>query len=96
MSNFNIGDRVRTKTLTGKKLSGLTGTVVDMENDWIGVKFDVNISNKYGLGHSCEGWCEYGYGYYIYEKELELIEETPLKIRWYSKGKFKNWEDNNN
>ena len=51
-----------------RKVGGLYGTIVDYidnESYNVGVKFDTFVS-----GHSCDGNCEKGYGWYVPRSHL--------------------------
>lgn len=92
MRKFNIGDRVL-YTYKGygsgmSQINGLMGTVVDFTGDNVGVQFDVNIKSLYGFGHDCEGEGKPGHCRYLDEPELELVDDKPVRIRWYKKGKL--------
>ena len=74
---FQIGDRVRLikdhPDGNGSLHVGDTGTVCDQSGDGRpGVEWDV-----YFGGHDCFGNCRDGYGWYVYENQLEFapIEE---------------------
>jgi len=91
-SDFKIGNRVL-YTYRGlpngvKSLDGLMGTIIQINGDFVGVQFDDNIKKEYGFGHDCEGYGKNGYCRYIDPPELEIIDEKPGKIKWYSKGKL--------
>jgi len=78
---FDICDRVIcSKSSTGYSANsnlhyGMRGTVChyimdtieDTTKYTVGVRFDVYVS-----GHSCNNHCEYGYGWYVEECDLEL------------------------
>jgi len=93
MDNFKIGDRV--KSDIDRRFNVNIGTVIEIRNDRvIGVQFDNFVS-----GHDCDGNGLDGYCYYFLSKQILHVEKnniTPLRIRWYSKGNFSDWEDHNN
>lgn len=76
---FQVGDRVRLiidRPDGGNVFSGDEGIVRCINNDLfsrpIGVEFD-----RYIDGHDLymdEGLCKEGYGWYVYETEIELVD----------------------
>jgi hypothetical protein len=71
-------------------LDGLEGTIVGFLGRYnldIGVEFDINIYEKFHIGHNCDGYGKNNHCYWIYWKLLEPLN-FPTKIKWYSKGKF--------
>jgi len=104
LKKFNIGDRVVYKHIIVddddtddddynhvigdyQTLNGNTGTILQLYHKpatWC-VRFD----HKFSKGHSCEGKCENGFGYFVDEVFLEHLEKQPPPIiRWYKKGKL--------
>ena len=79
---FKIGDRVRCivdHPGDNRDLyDGETGTVCNIEQltPHIGVCWDVKPSG----GHGCDGHCEFGYGWYVYEHEIAILRENPELI----------------
>ena len=70
---FKIGDRVVAIQASdgNEDVYGVSGTVACYSRDgMIGVIFDDNVN-----GHSLCGEAEYGYGWYVYAKDIELAEE---------------------
>jgi len=93
MDNFKIGDRVIVVTPADSHFENNIGTVIDIRSQSIGIQFDNSV-----LGHNCNGKGLDGHCYYFLSNRIKHAEKniTPLRIRWYSKGNFSNWEDNNN
>lgn len=77
--DFIIGDRVLcTSTYDGNdSVKDAVGTVIIAKDALgrYGVEFDEKVN-----GHSLGGHCEYGYGYYIGSKLLELLPEETLEL----------------
>lgn len=70
MSKFKKGDRVR---YIGNCLTyGIVGTVVTFKNDKVGVRFDDPVECFHDLG----GTCEYHHGWWAFEENLELANES--------------------
>lgn len=69
---FKIGDRVRSlDTHRCKKIGvGLIGTIKILYGNCFGVEFDENI-----FGHTCSGTTKNGYGYWLMQYDIELVEE---------------------
>ena len=64
----------------GQRVSGMVGTVLcnEVEDDgavWVGVVFDENFG-----GHSLDGQCDSGYGYWVREECLDYYEDKPFEI----------------
>lgn len=80
MDKFFIGDHiVLTRTHCNAK-EGMTGTVVTLPTSMeprYGVCFDEPMN-----GHSLSGRCPAGYGYWIPERDLELLahDYDPLEL----------------
>lgn len=81
---YKVGDRVRcvVDAPDGREelTSGCMGTVVGM------FKLDDIIVYKvrwdaYIRGHDCNGLCDKGYGWNVYEDEIELADDTPCDIK---------------
>lgn len=76
MNQFHIGDRVEciNEVAFATIHKGDTGTVVRIidESDFpaIGVEWDRYLGAR---GHTCDGRCEDGYGYYIYHEIIKVI-----------------------
>lgn len=73
---FQVGDRVRlicSEFSVGMSV-GQTGTVREADEISIGVESD-NHSN----GHSLNGLCQNGHGWWIHSANLELIEEESVE-----------------
>lgn len=83
MDKFKVGDRVKFRSgakVDGIDLEGLTGTLCDLTRGSIyGIKFDLNLSEEYGQGHDCNGYCEQGFGWYVNEEYLILNKKTTMK-----------------
>jgi len=93
MNNLKIGDRVEIIGRSSFLFVGLFGVIVDIRKDgYVGVEFDKNIG-----GHDCDGKGKDCHCRYLPAFDIGVIEKniTPLRIRWYSKGNFSDWEDNN-
>ena len=75
---FRVGDAVITTvdhaSNNGNLLAGCTGTVVVAGYSIISVAWDVFVG-----GHSCGGRCEGGYGWNVYDYEIEHYDCTELK-----------------
>ncbi len=69
MATFKVGDRVRcVESFANADTVGELGTIVAKGSDSWGVAFD-----KYINGHSLDGECEAGYGWWIPEDMLEKV-----------------------
>lgn len=69
-TTFKIGDRVVLVKDRDSARKGMKGTVVtNISGGDYGVKFD----EKFDEGHSLDGSCDMGYGYWIAPSEMELI-----------------------
>ena len=73
---FQVGDRVRLirPELSASLLVGETGTVKVVMGVSVGVE-----SDNYSHGHSLDGRCQNGYGWWIYDENLELIKEESVE-----------------
>ena len=78
MYPFQIGDRVEAivdfPADNTKIKRAMRGTICDFAdgcNPPIGIRWDEHIN-----GHHCNGHCEYGYGWYVFDYEICLCEET--------------------
>lgn len=66
--SFKIGDRVvHTENFVIPK--GYQGTVVHVGKDLPGIRWDQKIRD----GHTCDGKCEDGHGWYVQEEHLSII-----------------------
>ena len=92
MSKFQIGDRVKCITLNLKGY-GKTGTVrvksSNTSDTSVGVEFDEDID-----GHALDGRCRMNYGWWVFEKDLELISDSKPKketvnIRFLTEQEFR-------
>ena len=74
---FQIGDRVRLLVNhpdgNDTLVIGCEGEVCDTRFERIGVKWDDGDSEKHPF-HACNGYCEYGYGWYVEQYEIEHAE----------------------
>ncbi len=74
MTKFKVGDRVVFASSPFFMVrTGDTGTVVHLDRGAlnIGVAWDRNIG-----GHSCDGRCVPGHGYYVSDCDLRLLNCT--------------------
>lgn len=75
---FQIGDRVRLLVNhpdnNESLVIGCEGEVCDTRFERIGVKWDDGDSEKAPPFHACNGLCEYGYGWYVEQYEIEHAE----------------------
>lgn len=76
MSKFQVGDRVYCEDahVDGVHLKDRYGTVCHIyfgAVPEIGVRWDEALHG----GHECSGFCEQGYGYYVYESNLQFVED---------------------
>ena len=75
MSEFHVGDRVRClcRSSAAESVGRQLGTICIMGNYWppISVCWD----EKRDWFHDCDDTCQYGYGYFVYENDLELVFE---------------------
>lgn len=92
MSKFQIGDRVKCITLNLKGY-GKTGTVrvksSNTSDTSVGVEFDEDID-----GHALDGRCRMNYGWWVFEKDLELISDSKPKgetvnVRFLTEQEFR-------
>lgn len=80
---FKIGDRVQC-IAEDERCSGLKGTVVDVEYNYYGVKWD-----GFKRGHNCHGILkdkDSEAGWYVYGKALKLLKPSKEKIIIYVKN----------
>lgn len=69
MSEFKVGDRVRTiHDDRDRRLEGKIGTVVEVAGFCVGVDFDSEID-----GHTCDGFARMGHGWYLPASYLEYV-----------------------
>jgi hypothetical protein len=83
-TKFKVGDRVKCIGTTIKGY-GKVGTV-RRTGDSVGVEFDENVD-----GHTLDGCCEKGYGWWIKSSDLELVTESKqetVSIRFLTKQEF--------
>lgn len=83
MGKFKVGDRVEVIKDYDSAKTGMRGTILNC-NSFIGspgIKFDEPFFN----GHSCDGKCQDGYGYFVSEENLKLID-TNSSIHIYTDG----------
>ena len=79
MKQFTIGDAVVTKQSEewDSKFCvwpiGSSGIVRCLADNMVGIVFDT--PNEHG--HSLNGECNYGFGYYVFPEELQLVDCTP-------------------
>jgi hypothetical protein len=72
---FKVCDRVEIIEDIWPCEKGDRGTIVNFNGDFVGINFD-----EYHPGmHTCTGNCEDGYGYYLFEHRLNLIESNPVE-----------------
>ncbi len=80
--DFSVGDRVlcvAEAPSNNESVHGLTGTVVSRteikgrHGRWLGVCWDISIPH----GHSCDGVCEDGHGYFVWEED---VTEEPSAV----------------
>jgi hypothetical protein len=88
MHKFKIGDRVQ---CINKSIPGYlkTGTVRETGEGNVGVEFD-----EYMSGHTLQGQCTDGYGWYIEPKDLDIVLSTKPKeetviVRFLTEQEFK-------
>ena len=88
MTKFKEGDRVKCiqEGITGY---GKVGTVLIGGDTGVGVKFDENVN-----GHSLDGMCSNGYGWWIRFCDLELVtdskpKEETVTVRFLTEQEFK-------
>lgn len=78
--HFNIGDRVvyidDSPVAHPNIFIGYNGTVCSVEGCRIGVRWDDQIQ----FGHSCDGACEKGFGWYVFESQLRRDEDENVEI----------------
>jgi len=88
MRKFKIGDRVQ---CINKSIPGYlkTGTVRETGEGNVGVEFD-----EYMSGHTLQGQCKDGYGWYIEPKDLDIVlstkpKEETVTVRFLTEQEFK-------
>jgi len=71
MQTFKVGDKVTCTADTGDAFAvlGLTGVVVHIEEDRIGVDWD-----GFGEGHNCGRRCQQGRGWYVSPDTLKKLQ----------------------
>lgn len=72
---FCIGDRVEAKcdhiALNKTLLAGDQGVVCEIRSERVvGVRWDSEITR----GHDCNGKCDHGHGWRVYQKDLRHVE----------------------
>jgi len=71
---FAKGDRIVGTGMTdGVDITGLVGTVVDVQTDSVGVRFD----EKYTGFHTLAGKVEFGHGYWCEKDTIQHLVDTP-------------------
>ena len=74
VQGFQIGDLVvAAKNYPQRNnsiLSGAIGVVCDISEDMIGVDWESDVDR----GHSCDGHCQHGHGWYVDADEIELYD----------------------
>lgn len=77
MTKFKYGDRVRcVKDDSNDRAVGKVGTVINfLSKEVVGVAFDEDVA-----GHSMSGRTPIGYGWYLKESELELVDAGDVKV----------------
>ena len=69
MSEVKVGDRVRAiRDDRDRRLEGKIGTVVEVEDFYVGVDFDSEID-----GHTCGSLARMGHGWYLPDYYLEYV-----------------------
>jgi len=88
MRKFKIGDRVQ---CINKSIPGYlkTGTVRETGKSNVGVEFD-----EYMSGHTLQGQCTDGYGWYIEPKDLDIVlstkpKEETVNVKFLTEQEFK-------
>lgn len=80
---FKYGDRVRcVHDDMNECVVGKIGTVVEVRTGIVGVEFDECIR-----GHSMSGRCRQGCGWYLTNKEVELVRNHEFKVLITFQGK---------
>ena len=73
---FAIGQRVEVTNNYDCAEVGMRGVIVHIDcSGRLGIKFD----KKFVGGHTCCGKCPEGYGHYVDESPLKLIDSTSTK-----------------
>lgn len=76
MAKFKYGDRVRcVHDDMNECVVGKIGTVVEVRTGTVGVAFDECIR-----GHSMSGRCRQGCGWYLANKDVELVRNHEFKV----------------
>lgn len=91
MNEIKLGDRVVMIMSDHKIPKGMEGTVRHIDDDVIGVEWDFYIEGHNGNGAYIG---KSGYCWNVYYTNVNVINDQPFKIKWYSKGRFSKWEDN--
>lgn len=83
---FTVGDRVRVKAQCDfSNMRGMTGTVVSVKLIKSGLSYGVYFDKRILGGHSCDGICEDGHGYYFYGdnwiEPIKPVEEEQKPVR---------------
>lgn len=80
MAKFRVGDCVEAVkdhiSDSRSILKGDIGTVCCADDIDVGVEWEKKID----AGHSCSGHCKYGYGWYVYPREIILHEDETEDI----------------
>ena len=71
MQTFKAGDKVTCTESTGDAWSvfGLSGVVVHVNGDWVGVAWD-----EYSDGHTCGHHCQANCGWYVDSSALKKLQ----------------------
>lgn len=74
---FKVGQRIKMIATYDSAKKGMTGVIIELHTDSVrpkwnyGVKFD----QRFPGGHGCHGKCKFGYGQWVSEESIELLDE---------------------
>lgn len=78
---LKVGDRVEYTETTYPYLTGRRGTIKAINNEYY-TNYAVEFDEHFDGGHTCDGRCKIGHGFYVYKKEFKKLppedkQETP-------------------
>lgn len=82
MDKFKIGDRVEfiDESIFHNAKIGDRGEIVNTSKTSCGLAYGVKLDYRRDVFHNCAGSCENGYGQWVYENQIKLIEPEKKKF----------------
>lgn len=68
-STYKIGERI---LILNKEFKGELGTIILIDNDTL--PYAVELDEYHEHAHNCDGYTEFGYGYWFCENDLKLVK----------------------